>query len=187
MGLVLVSGAFALFLTRPKQPEAIREALLTEIFRTNGLVFKKGESKPFSGALLDVGLAGEVVSRTLLKGGLINGISEGWYTNGILQVREYFVDGVEEGLREKWYPDGTPMLKGTLVAGKFEGVFERWHTNGQIAETMTMRDGKPDGEVTSYYPSGYKKTLTVLKGGVLISQTSWKDGEARDSDPVARN
>ena len=52
--LAMLVTVSILIARRPGAAKPIEEIVITNIFRTNGLVFKKGESKPFSGALLDL-------------------------------------------------------------------------------------------------------------------------------------
>ncbi len=185
--LVVIGCLFALLFYPPKiPPTPLVEIGMTNIAKTNGLIWKSGDTSPFSGFLVDRFPDGKVLSRSEIKNGKMDGISQGYDTNGTLQVKEHFVAGVSDGVREKWYPDGTLMVKGTIVAGEFHGTFQRWHTNGQLSEVMQMNRGKAHGEAFGFYPSGYRKSFTRLNTGEVSDQILWKDGEIKGSDPVKK-
>jgi antitoxin component YwqK of YwqJK toxin-antitoxin module len=44
-----------------------------------------------------------------VSNGQLNGVSEGWFTNGVLQIREHFMDGSSEGPVTKWHSSGAKL------------------------------------------------------------------------------
>ncbi len=186
LGGLLALGGLTALLFYPKQtiPGTVVEVVITNIFKTNGIIWKMGDTKPFTGDLLDLYPDGKILSRSEIKKGKLQGVSRGYYTNAVLQIQEHFVGGVSDGLREKWYPDGKLQMRGMIVAGEFHGDFSRWHTNGQLSEVLKMNKGKADGEAFSYYPSGYRKSFARITAGDLSSQVLWKDGELKGSEPI---
>jgi antitoxin component YwqK of YwqJK toxin-antitoxin module len=174
------------FYYRKASPQSLVEIGMNEIAKTNGLIWKAGDVNPFSGFLMDRFPDGKVLSRSEVKNGRLDGVSLGYYTNGVLQVKEHFVAGVSDGVREKWYPDGSLQMRGSIVGGEFHGNFRRWHTNGQLSEVMQMKRGKADGEAFGFFASGYRKSFTRLKTGEVSDQVIWKDGELKGSDPVPK-
>ena len=157
---------------------------LPEVARTNLVQqaqqwYQPGQTNPFTGWMVDFYQGGSPQSRSFLSNGLLNGLSEGWYTNGQLEVAEQFKDGVSHGLRTKWHPNGAKMTEGMIVNGKHEGVFHRWHDTGTLAEEIEMHDGQPDGPSYDYYPSGFLKTQARLRQGEVVERLSWADGERK--------
>jgi antitoxin component YwqK of YwqJK toxin-antitoxin module len=117
-------------------------------------------------------------SRSAVLGGRLHGVSEGWHTNGQLQVLEHFTDGVSNGLRIKYYPNGQKQSEAHVVAGQLHGVYRRWHANGQLAEQIEFRSGKPEGVSLAYFETGFLKTRTMSRSGAVVDRQTWKDGEA---------
>ena len=110
--------------------------------------------------------------------GRLHGLVEGWHTNGVLQVREHFEDGVSHGLRSKFFPDGKPLSETPIVHGQVRGTFRRWHDNGRLAEEIAMEDGQPHGTSRAYYPSGTLKAEARTDHGKVLEHRVWKEGEA---------
>jgi antitoxin component YwqK of YwqJK toxin-antitoxin module len=161
-----------------------RQSLPLEVPRAGleskgGRLYLIGQPKPFSGLMVDFYPDGKKRSRSGISNGLLNGISEGWHTNGQLEVREQFREGLSHGLRTKWYPTGAKLSEAMISAGKLHGTFRRWHENGKLAEQIEMRDGSAEGLSLAYYPSGYLKAQVRLVAGKPVEQKHWTDGESR--------
>ena len=184
MAVALAAGLVCFHLLRPRSPSALREADRDDLVLGDGRLYRKGESAPFTGALVERYPSGILKSRSLLLGGLLDGISEGWHTNGQIQVREYFKRGVSHGLRTKWYEQGALMSETMIRDGEHHGTFRRWHENGQLAETVEMKQGHPDGISSAYYPSGFLKARAHLNNGKVIEQKFWNDGELQAAAPA---
>jgi antitoxin component YwqK of YwqJK toxin-antitoxin module len=120
---------------------------------------------------------GRIKSRSAVSNGVLEGLSEGWHTNGVKQVEEYFHAGVSHGRRVKWYESGRKCSEAAIVNGKIEGVFRRWHENGVLAEEIPMANNRPEGLSRAYYPSGCLKAEATLRDGKVVAQQFWKDGE----------
>lgn len=189
MGLALVIGG-AVWLRRPTPPAApaaLPELTLAELENVDGRLRPHGGTGFFTGFLVERGVDGRTRARSAMVDGRLEGVSEGWYPDGGLQVREFFRAGVSHGVRTKWHPNGQRASEASIVEGKLQGPFRRWHENGQLAERMEMRDGEADGVVESYYPSGFRKVRATVRAGKVIGQDQWADGEVRElaAQPVA--
>jgi hypothetical protein len=184
--LVSILGGVLFLATRSRQ---VPTAPLPEVHRRNlewraGRWCAPGETNGFTGLLLDTYDNGAMKSRSMISNGLLHGLSEGWSTNGQLQVREQFREGVSHGLRTKWYASGAKLSEVMVVDGKLHGTFRRWHENGALAEAVELHEGQPDGLSKAYFASGYLKAQASLRNGDLLEQKSWKDGEVRDAGPA---
>jgi antitoxin component YwqK of YwqJK toxin-antitoxin module len=133
--------------------------------------------------MVDYYPGGSRLSRCQIYNGLLNGLSECWFTNGQLQVSEYFKDGVSNGPRQKWHENGLLLSKADIIEGKVDGTFRSWHDNGKLNEQIPMNLGKPDGLAWAYYPSGFLKAETTVRDGQVLSRKTWKDGEKNVSLP----
>lgn len=158
------------------------EVAAADLVRVNGLLMRRGATnEPFTGWMTDRYPGGAPKSRSHLVAGRLEGVSEGWHTNGVLQVREHFVAGVAEGPMAKWRADGTRLSEGTAQGGRLEGVFRRWHGNGVLAEEAPFRGGRPHGLSRAWHPSGFLKAEVLLEDGSVVRQQFWPDG-ARPGD-----
>ncbi len=157
----------------------------TEMARTNlvllsGRLHRVGDANPFTGFMLDYGTDGMIRSRSAVSNGQLHGLSQGFYTNGQIQVSEHFRHGISDGRRSKWYPSGAKLSEATVVEGKLQGTFRRWHENGIMAEQLELVNDQPEGEAVSYFPSGYLKARAKLEAGKLIAQNFYPDGQQKE-------
>jgi antitoxin component YwqK of YwqJK toxin-antitoxin module len=154
------------------------------VSRTN-LVFEgdrwrqPGSANLFSGVMVEHYPDGTLRSRAAVMNGLLNGLSEGWYTNAQNQVSEHFKDGISHGLRTKWYASGAKQSEADIVGGKPHGTFRKWHENGALSERVELIEGEPEGISLAWFPSGCLKARVVLKNGKPVEQEFWKDGEKK--------
>lgn len=175
-GVIVV--AFLLFSKRPPQmeeplPELERNALTLR----DGKLYPADDEVPFTGKVIERYEDGSLKSCSVVSNGLLSGVSEGWHTNGVMQVREHFSNGISHGVREKWFESGSQLSESTIIEGKIEGTFWKWHENGHLAERIEMKQGEPDGVAQAFYPSGFLKTEANMRQGSLIQSKSWQDGE----------
>lgn len=178
LAAVTVVAGWALFRAVRPRPVAEPELALADLVRMEGrLVFRNDTNRVFTGWVTEHYASGTPRSRSHVVDGRLEGLSEGWHTNGVLQVREPFVNGLSEGVVTKWHADGTKQSEGTAKAGKFEGNFRRWHTNGVLAEELILVSGQPHGLARSWFPSGSLKAEVMLEQGQVVKQQFWKDGE----------
>lgn len=185
--------ALMVVLLRPTRPAvesplpAQNEVVLpsSELIRINArLVRRDATNEPFTGWMTEAYPDGSPKSRSQISNGVLHGHSEGFHTNGVLQIRESFDHGVSEGPVMKWYPDGVHLSEGTARQGRLEGTFRRWHPNGQLAEEMVLVGGIPDGLSRAWFPSGSLKAEVELSHGKVVKQQFWEDGQ---KPPVAPN
>jgi len=180
MGLAL---GFVLVLTwRSVPPPAPPPAPLPEVARTNllhwgGIWMQKGGTNPFTGVMLEYSPDGAPMSRSVVSNGLLDGLSQGWYTNRQLQVRETYRTNFSDGLRTKWWPNGHKQSEAGIVLGQMDGRYRRWYEDGALAEEIPMRAGKIEGTGRAYFESGCLKAEITYHDGKAVEQHTWKDGE----------
>jgi hypothetical protein len=175
LAMPLVIGLLVYLGTRNTLPPRV-ELLRKDLVIRAGLLCGAGGAEPFTGTVTDAYDGGELKSRSVVSNGVLEGLSQGWYTNGQLQVEEHFVAGVSHGLRTKWYPNGQPLSQVMIVEGKLQGRFRRWHETGALAEDVELSDGQPHGVAWSYYPSGFVKAEAHLQTGQVLAHRYWEDG-----------
>ena len=152
----------------------------TNLVLADGRLQQPAFTNVFTGFMLEHYPGGALRSRSAVSNGLLHGLSQGWYTNGQLQVSESFRDGVSHGFRTKFYADGGKLSEADIVDGTLHGTFRKWHTNGVMSEWVEFSAGQPVGTSTSWFPSGYLKGRVTLKDGKPVEEQFWKDGERRE-------
>jgi antitoxin component YwqK of YwqJK toxin-antitoxin module len=180
LAVVCISALLWICLDRRQVPSArpvLNQTTTREMVQKYGRWYKIGETNCYTGLMVDHHPGGMLCSRSQISDGLLNGVSETWYTNGQMQAREYYKVGVSDGLREKWHENGSRMSEATIVEGKVIGTFRSWHDNGKLSEQIEMKLGRPDGVALAYYPSGYLKAQTTMNNGQMVGRKTWKDGE----------
>lgn len=196
LALALLAGAVTMllpWLLAPKLPIESTAVAPAAISRTNlvlvaGRLCLAGETNAFSGIMIDHQTDGMLRSRSAVTNGLLHGLSEGWHTNGQLQVTEHFKAGVSHGPRTKVYADGTKLSEAAIVDGQLHGPFRRWHENGALAEEMEMNHGQPDGIAKAYFANGTLKSECTLRNGKVVEQKFRKNDEsnATSQQPPAK-
>jgi antitoxin component YwqK of YwqJK toxin-antitoxin module len=181
LALALLAGVGILLLNRTARPPAEvpppTERSRNQLELREGRLFDGAES--FSGLVLEHYDGGELKSRSVVSHGLLEGLSEGWHTNGVLQITEHYSNGVSHGLRTKFHLSGAKLSEATVVAGQIEGRYERWHENGRLAEQVQLTNGVPHGESRAFHPDGSLKARVRLDHGTVVEQQFWEPGEAR--------
>lgn len=158
-------------------PTAPVTLLRSDLTLMDGRLCHVGTSNAFTGLMVERHPDGTLRSRTEVRNGMLNGLSEGWYTNGVLQVTEHFTNGVSHGLRLKWHPNGLKAAEAQIVHGKLHGRFVSWHESGTKAAEVEFKHGQPDGISSAYFPSGALKSQVTMRNGTVIERKDWKDGE----------
>ena len=189
ISLLALAGAMTTLLLWTPAPKApVQSPALAPLAtsRTNlvlvtGRLCLSGETNAFTGIMIEHSPDGLLRSRSAVTNGLLHGTSEGWHTNGQLQVTEHFKEGVSHGLRTKWHADGTKLSTAMIAVGQLHGSFRRWHENGVPSEEVEFQQGQPDGLAKAYFPSSFLKSKTTLQSGKIVEQKFWNDGEFNES------
>lgn len=148
----------------------------TNLYLLDGRLCVAGQTNPFTGITVDYFTDGRLRSRSSVSNGLFEGLSEGWHTNGQLQVTEYFKRSISNGLRTKWYPNGRKLSEGQIAEGKFEGRFRRWSDSGALAEELDFRNGELNGIASAYFESGCLKAWARMNHGAVLERRTFTDG-----------
>ena len=148
------------------RPVPVVEVLLSELQRADGLFVRRdATNRVFEGVVVERFGDGGLKSRSTVRAGRIHGLSEGWFTNGVVQVEEWFTNGVAHGPVTRWHPNGSVLSQGNAVAGKLHGSFRRMHPDGLVAEEYQMSNGVPVGVAHSWHPDGSLKAEVTFEDG----------------------
>lgn len=181
VGLLAAIGlaAYLLFFGLQSKKGPPLNTLRSELTLQNGLWRWAEESKPFTGVMIDTYESGALKSRSEVSNGLLQGLTEGWFTNGQRQVQESFRAGVSHGFRAKWHANGRKMSEVLVVEGKLEGMFRRWSEDGSLSEEIEMKEGAAHGISRAYNPDGSLRAQAQLQNGRVLDQKFWQPGEQR--------
>lgn len=174
--LALVVAALIFLRARRVSSLTLDEIPRSSLALTNGLLTRIGEATPFTGWMFETNAFGGYLSRSFLSNGVMEGPSEGFYTNGQRQVVEHFHAGVSHGPRIKWHTNGAKASEATIARGKIEGVFARWSEDGRPSEEIPMKAGQPHGVARTYFPSGFVRGEVHYADGQIVSQQTFEDG-----------
>ena len=141
--------------------------------------YQAGQTQPFSGGMTDTYPGGQPKLQTPLVDGQYQGVSEGWTTNGVLELRETFAHGLAEGPRTTWHPNGSTRSEGFLTAGKQEGRYRQWDEAGVLVAEAEFNAGEPHGLARAWYPSGCLKAEARMNHGQVAERFLYPDGERR--------
>lgn len=180
LATVCLGAGIAVALRSPTPPPAAAAPQIPEVLRSDLVLreqqlFRGSETQAFTGWMIERYTSGAYKSRSAVRSGRLEGVSEGWTTNGVLQVREHFRQGISHGPRIKWYANGAKRSEATIDQGVVTGVFRRWHEDGSLAEVAEMDRDVPHGTSRSFYPGGAPKSEVTLDHGEIRSQRYWPD------------
>ena len=153
---------------RTKAPETPVEVDRKELVLQDSRLVRQGASNAFTGLMVEFYPDGTLQSRSVVSNGLLQGLSEGWHTNGVLAVRETFVEGRSHGVRTKWDAASNRIAESSIRDAKIHGFHREWHTNGQLALDAEMADGQPHGQVRKWSADGVLIGQWVLSNGVVV-------------------
>ena len=133
-----------------------------------GRWMKTDETNAFTGLIVEFYPDGTLQSRSAVSNGVLHGVSEGWWTNAVLAVRETFREGRSHGLRTKWDEIGNRIAETDIRAGGIEGLHREWHTNGKPSLEVTMARGKAHGLARKWSLEGQLAGQWVLSNGAVV-------------------
>ena len=177
----LIAAAYLYTQPQPEPIEETREILLSFTVRTNGRIHVSGSAAALTGRVVEFYRGGGMKSRTEVSNGLLDGLSEGWFTNGVQQVSEPFRQGKSHGLRTKWYASGKKLSEASIVDGVLSGPFQKWHENGQLSQEIEMQTGEAHGRSRAWFESGFLKALVTLTNGIVVEQAFYEDGQQKET------
>ena len=135
----------------------------------DGRWMKTDETNAFTGMMVEFYPDGTMQSRSAVSNGLLHGLSEGWWTNAVLAVRETFREGRSHGVRTKWDIEARRISETDIREGRIDGFHREWHTNGQLAVEVSMAAGKPQGVSRKWNPEGTLVGQWSLSNGVVVT------------------
>lgn len=150
-----------------------------------GQFFRPGSIVPFTGWLTEHAPDGAMRLKTAVLDGRLHGLSEGWATNGTLELRESFHRGLPHGLRMTWHANGQKRSEGRVIFGQQQGVYRQWTETGALAAEADFKNGKPHGLSRAWHPSGCLKAEALMNHGEVVTRHFYPDGAQREPTLLA--
>jgi antitoxin component YwqK of YwqJK toxin-antitoxin module len=134
------------------------------IYVEDGLIFKQGESKPFTGRVLDT-LENKIVEYDVI-GGLRNGEFCVSNLNGVFTVSGAIKNNKNVGAWSYFYENGQPESKGNFKNDLPHGKWRWYYRDGSLKSEGYYINGNQEGEWKSFSERGLLKSITRFSGGV---------------------
>lgn len=166
---------------------AAREVTADRLSRINGRMCESASGQAYTGWVVESYPDGSPRSRSQMRDGLLEGISQGWHTNGTLQVTEHFVVGVSHGQRTKWYENGVKESEARVQHGRLEGDFLRWNTDGTLIERIALKDGRAEGVAETYNADGSVRSRVLMAAGRVVNRTLFQNGGTNPVRPAGKH
>jgi len=171
--LFLALVAMVVGLRRWRTPGSVEAGVQTvgrdRLVLREGRWMKTDETNAFTGMMVEFYPDGTLLSRSAVSNGVLHGVSEGWWTNSVLAVRETFREGRSHGVRTKWDIEGRRIAEADIRDGQIDGFHREWHTNGQLAVEVSMAGGKPQGVSRKWNSEGALVGQWSLSNGVVVA------------------
>jgi uncharacterized protein len=129
------------------------------------------------------------------------GYWELYYSNGKLEYKGSYLNGLRDGYFEEYYSNGKIFLKGSYVNGNLNGLFEEYYfSNGKLESKGNYKDGKEDGiwfyyyerggvEVKANYSNGYLNGERILynTNGKISDKQYWENDKLIKVPPITES
>ena len=146
----------------------------------DGRFFAPGSAIPFTGWMLDQYQDGSPRLRSAVSEGRLHGESIGWFTNGVVELREEFVAVQPHGRRTTWHPNGQQRAEGRLQEGRQQGRYRQWDEAGHLIAEAQFVDGKPHGLSLAWHADGSLKAEALMHHGEIQSRHFYPQGVRRE-------
>lgn len=149
----------------------IAEISRAQLELKQGLLVRRSSDVPFSGWIVESYPDGGRESRSRVEGGILNGLSVGWHTNGVMAVREWVVRGKTHGIRTKWDLDGNRRSESEIKEGILDGVHREWYPTGVLASEVMFVNGKAAGPARRWAPDSTLEGEWLMSNGLAVAVT----------------
>ena len=137
-----------------------------DLYMKNGLIYKKGENKPFTGKVK--GKANNKTIQYEVKNGLKDGEFILYFPNGTVQIKGNMIKNKNEGEWSYYYSDKTLESRGDFKDDLANGTWVWYFHNGNLKEEGKYTDGEREGEWRSFNDDGSLYIKRYFKDNVLV-------------------
>ena len=140
----------------------------SEITIKDGLIFKQGEMKPFTGTIKDT-IEGKRMEYEVV-GGKKNGEFKTYLKNGKLEMSGQIKENLNQGKWTYYYQTGQIESEGTFKDDLPDGLWKWFYENGNLREEGTYIKGNREGKWTMYDGDGKIKEEKMLDKNQIIEK-----------------
>jgi len=154
---------------------------VAELFDINGIRYAKGNY---------IGTAKDstwnyynnlrLVGKENFSNGVLNGISQTYFENGVAATEAHWSNGILEGVSRSFYPTGQKKTEIMYHQGKRNGLSLVYYESGQLEITGQYINDQSDGTWKFSDKSGVTKYELKYKSGVLLNPEVIESIQATD-------
>ena len=163
-----------------------KEIPYSQSVERNGLKYEVNSEEPFSGTIISNSVYSDLNFKMSYKNGVLNGVSEGYYSNGQIKYKENYLNGKPDGVQEAYYESGQIKSKSTIRNGELDGIAEKYYENGQKEYKHLFKNGKRanEGVHTTYYFNGQIKSKFNYLNGELdgVQEAYYESGQIKSKE-----
>jgi len=89
-----------------------------------------------------------------------------YYTNGQMQIMEYYDNGKKTGNYQEYYENGKIKKEGQFKDGNAIGLWSVYYPNGKVKRMFYSGMNGMDGNINEWYENGEKKIKGLYKNGL---------------------
>lgn len=133
----------------------------SEIAIKDGLIFKQGELKPFTGIVKDT------IEEKIIEYEVVDGKKMGefktYFKNGKIEMKGKLKDNLNQGKWTYYYQTGQVESEGTFKDDLPDGIWKWFYENGNLKEEGTYVKGNREGRWILYDEDGKVKEERMLE------------------------
>lgn len=137
----------------------------------DGLIYKVGQSEPFTGRVLDT-LYNNILEYDVVAG-LKNGTFRVSSLEGVVSVYGNIHDNMNTGLWNYYYPNGQLESEGYFKDDQPHGKWTWYYPNGNVKETGTYFESSKSGTWYKYKWDGILESKSVYDSGEKINEIKY--------------
>ena len=149
-----------------------REVPSSRLSERHGLYFRDGESRPFSGQVVDRHGDGSLKARAQFRAGKMDGVARSWHENGRLQRETSFAAGELHGPQTRWFDSGRVRLQGRFRQNRMEGAWRTWDEQGTLRQERRYAGGEAHGAWREWSAAGRLLSFYRFERGAYAGQQS---------------
>ena len=163
--LIIISIGLLFGIDMLKKP---KEETVSGVFAKNGLLYKVGKDKPFTGTVKDT------VANNIMEYDVVNGVKFGrfrLYTDGDhLAISGELENNKNNGEWIYYYPSGKIESRGEFKDDTIIGKWAWYYEDGAIKEEGFYKKGEREGKWVTYNENGIIKSQVTFEKGKAISE-----------------
>ncbi|MEL6122865.1 MAG: toxin-antitoxin system YwqK family antitoxin [Bacteroidota bacterium] len=96
----------------------------------------------------------DVFERATYVDGELNGVRKLYYSNGTVEIQEYYEDGILIDTLYTYHQNGQVRTKLNYQKGTITGIGLKYDNSGRLLERVTFANDSENGPFEEYHPNG---------------------------------